>query len=263
MLPILHEYKIILILLTGYILIAHLALHQLHDQSKGQILTHFRNTTMLVVAHPDDETMFFGPTILNVLENDKPLVILCLTNGDSEGQGSLREQELKNVADSLGSLVKLRLVRESVLRDGMDESWPVEDIVLHIESHIRDCNCSIGTIVTFDSHGISGHANHHSTFLAVEKMSRKSEGRHMNYLSLQSVPVWRKFTSFLDSVLTISYTNGFLKTTHRESITLAIEMSSYPRLTRILRMHKTQMLWFRQFYMVFSRYMFINDFVLL
>ena len=47
---------------------------------------------MLVIAHPDDEVMFFSP-LLNLAARNKEslnISILCLSNGNFEGLGSTR-----------------------------------------------------------------------------------------------------------------------------------------------------------------------------
>jgi len=36
---------------------------------------------MLVIAHPDDESMFFAPTLLSMREAQTPMYVLCLSNG--------------------------------------------------------------------------------------------------------------------------------------------------------------------------------------
>ena len=38
---------------------------------------------LLVVAHPDDETMFFSPTILSLRARSIPTFVLCLSNGEA------------------------------------------------------------------------------------------------------------------------------------------------------------------------------------
>ena len=37
---------------------------------------------MLVIAHPDDETMFFSPTIHELRRRGCNVTILCLSNGE-------------------------------------------------------------------------------------------------------------------------------------------------------------------------------------
>lgn len=64
---------------------------------------------LLVTAHPDDECMFFAPTILKLVEMDRDgtdvragLHSLCLSNGDMNGLGAMREKELQGSLDVLG-----------------------------------------------------------------------------------------------------------------------------------------------------------------
>ena len=37
--------------------------------------------TLLITAHPDDECMFFAPTIIHLLANNQKLFLLCLSEG--------------------------------------------------------------------------------------------------------------------------------------------------------------------------------------
>jgi len=48
---------------------------------------HFRNSNiMLVIAHPDDEVMFFGPTLIGITKEkyQNDIRILCLSSGTLE-----------------------------------------------------------------------------------------------------------------------------------------------------------------------------------
>lgn len=49
-----------------------------------------------LIAHPDDEAMFFAPTVLALTCPDKNnrVTILCLSDGDAEGLGAIRKKEL-------------------------------------------------------------------------------------------------------------------------------------------------------------------------
>ena len=56
---------------------------------------------LLVTCHPDDETMFFGPTILSMTKNPSvSLFLLCMSNG-REG-GHIRKHELYRACKVLG-----------------------------------------------------------------------------------------------------------------------------------------------------------------
>jgi N-acetylglucosaminylphosphatidylinositol deacetylase len=53
---------------------------------------------LLVIAHPDDEAMFFSPLLIdtNAASN---ISLLCLSTGDFDGLGSCRRVELLKSAD--------------------------------------------------------------------------------------------------------------------------------------------------------------------
>lgn len=38
-------------------------------------------TTLLITAHPDDEAMFFGPLIANLVQYNNNIILLCLSQG--------------------------------------------------------------------------------------------------------------------------------------------------------------------------------------
>lgn len=59
---------------------------------------------LLLTAHPDDETMFFAPTVqaLTRPELGNHLKILCLSNGGKDGLGGVRTRELGVAARLLG-----------------------------------------------------------------------------------------------------------------------------------------------------------------
>ena len=48
---------------------------------------------LLVIAHPDDEAMFFSPLLLS-FHSKQSIFILCLSNGNIEGLGEIRTQEV-------------------------------------------------------------------------------------------------------------------------------------------------------------------------
>ena len=68
---------------------------------------------LLVTAHPDDESLFFAPTLISLLshkhdgglENAAPyaeVYTLCLSTGDADGLGKIRQQEMLRALDVLG-----------------------------------------------------------------------------------------------------------------------------------------------------------------
>jgi N-acetylglucosaminylphosphatidylinositol deacetylase len=55
---------------------------------------------LLVTAHPDDEALFFSPTLLAVPRGVQ-VFSLCLSYGDSEGLGQVRKEEFHHALDVL------------------------------------------------------------------------------------------------------------------------------------------------------------------
>lgn len=52
---------------------------------------------LLVIAHPDDECMFFLPTLLALRRSHLALYLLCLSTGNAYGKGDVRLHELRHV----------------------------------------------------------------------------------------------------------------------------------------------------------------------
>ena len=70
---------------------------------------------LLVIAHPDDEVMFFTPVLLTLMESNAQITVLCLSNGNYEGMGTIRTNEL---IKSLSMLLAERiLLIETIVSD--------------------------------------------------------------------------------------------------------------------------------------------------
>ncbi|KAH0844402.1 hypothetical protein AYO21_00871 [Fonsecaea monophora] len=93
---------------------------------------------ILLIAHPDDESMFFSPALQALthpsLQNH--LKILCMSTGNSEGLGATRKQELEKAATTLGLRRKedVFVLEDERFKDGMKEEWKSEDIALVLAS---------------------------------------------------------------------------------------------------------------------------------
>uniref|UniRef100_A0A8D2JCW2 N-acetylglucosaminylphosphatidylinositol deacetylase n=1 Tax=Sciurus vulgaris TaxID=55149 RepID=A0A8D2JCW2_SCIVU len=58
--------------------------------------------TLLVIAHPDDEAMFFAPTVLGLTRLKHRVSLLCFSAGNYYNQGEIRKKELLQSCDVLG-----------------------------------------------------------------------------------------------------------------------------------------------------------------
>lgn len=246
-----------MIIIISYVIVAYNILLKLHHESRHDAGSHFNNTTLLVMAHPDDETMFFGPTILNVVNSRGTLEILCLSTGDADSLGPTRERELNQVAAALGPLVKLSIISDHRLKDGFLDDWNMDTIQEYVENYL-ETHDNVKTLITFDDYGISGHPNHKSIHRSIMRMIRKLNGSRIKVLMLKSLSIWRKYTSFLDSIPTLIL--DLMDSQYgKNTIIRVLDFEGYATLKQTLELHSSQMVWFRQFYMLFSRYMFINE----
>lgn len=125
---------------------------------------------LLAIAHPDDEVMFFGPTILNLLRDGHSVYILCFSYGereicilnlckfetdncnlyflgDSEGQGLTRKSELWKSCRVLGVPDEnVTIIKHDHLKDGMTNRWPILPLSAHIRSFLN--SYGIDTVTT-------------------------------------------------------------------------------------------------------------------
>jgi N-acetylglucosaminylphosphatidylinositol deacetylase len=83
---------------------------------------------LLVTAHPDDECMFFGPTVLALLRQQNCRVfVLCLSNGYSKRIGRLRRLEVIKACEALGiGASDVTVMNMTCLQDDPKVEWKVE-----------------------------------------------------------------------------------------------------------------------------------------
>ncbi|CAG0886282.1 unnamed protein product [Darwinula stevensoni] len=123
---------------------------------------------LLLTAHPDDECMFFGPCILDLLENDTQVFVLCFSPG-SGGLQKVRKYELLDSCETLGiPRENVFLLNFTHLPDNPSLDWKPSLIAGLVLYHIEMLSCD--AVVTFDNTGISGHVNHRALYLGVKML---------------------------------------------------------------------------------------------
>uniref|UniRef100_A0A3P8NY67 N-acetylglucosaminylphosphatidylinositol deacetylase n=1 Tax=Astatotilapia calliptera TaxID=8154 RepID=A0A3P8NY67_ASTCA len=121
---------------------------------------------LVVTAHPDDECMFFAPTIIRLIELNATVHLLCLSEGNYYNQGAQRKKELLNSCAVLGiPASRIIIINHKKLPDDPKAEWSVSLVSSEILKHIRAH--SINMVLTFDGSGVSGHANHIAIYNAV------------------------------------------------------------------------------------------------
>jgi N-acetylglucosaminylphosphatidylinositol deacetylase len=95
---------------------------------------------LLLTAHPDDEVMFFSPTLLALDPQD--VHVVCL----SEGQGEGRVKELKESLSWIG-IEQVHVVDDDRLKDSMELYWNPRLIADLIRPFVSKLDISTVTIV--------------------------------------------------------------------------------------------------------------------
>jgi len=205
---------------------------------------------LLVIAHPDDECMFFGPTILSLLQQSQPqFYVMCLSKGNFDGLGRVRKQELWNSCTTMGiPASNILLISHDLLRDDPRADWSTDIVGKLIVSYVLSHH--IDTLITFDGHGVSGHKNHKALYFSVrELVKHKKMPKHCTPYVLESVNIFRKYIPpLLEVPLSLMMS----------PVVFMTDWKQYRLLRAAMSQHVSQYVWFRVLYLLFSRYLTIN-----
>ncbi|KAJ2957714.1 hypothetical protein NQZ79_g6593 [Umbelopsis isabellina] len=221
---------------------------------------------LLVTAHPDDECMFFGPTLTNLsakrLKNE--IHVLCLSKGDAEKLGSLRKRELVKSCQVLGVPSNhVKTIDNPDLPDSMTVEWNAALVAKFINEYASKHGIQI--IITFDEQGVSGHTNHKAAYHGAVQYIRSLADSSVQLYKLPTVTLARKYIGLGD--LPLAVTSHFMTTKSKENdasrrILFISSPAQYLIAHRAMRQHVTQLVWFRWLYVIFSRYMVINELIM-
>eukprot|EP00796_Vickermania_ingenoplastis_P000702 gene702-381_t len=203
-------------------------LDQKVKRQDGSMHPPVRGDVLLVFAHPDDEAMFFSPILLYLKQQKISCHFLCLSNGNFNAQGPVREQEVYASAAFFGIPKRnVKVVNHSELQDGMSEKWPETRVMREIEQYLEKA-MHISTVITFDADGVSSHPNHMAVHAGVKKLRNNmppafpsvGERKRFNVV----IPPGSIFTSFA-----------------------------------AMKRHASQLVWFRYLFVMFSSYTYLNE----
>jgi N-acetylglucosaminylphosphatidylinositol deacetylase len=221
---------------------------------------------ILVIAHPDDECMFFLPTLLHFrsVMGSAQVWVVCLSNGNYEGKGSLREMELKTACRIVG-VHKCFCV--NVLPDDPRATWPATTIsraldAVLLETLQQDDHFSSLTLLTFDQGGVSGHSNHVDTYRGVQYWLSHHHD-HTNTTTFQNklVTGWKLATvsNILVKYIPILWLPCRLYFHLFTPAGWCLYWTSSIRLVwRAMAAHSSQFVWYRRLSVVFSQYSYSN-----
>ncbi|KAJ2845776.1 hypothetical protein IWW36_004647, partial [Coemansia brasiliensis] len=212
---------------------------------------------LFVTAHPDDECMFFSPTMASLARRqDIAISLLCLSKGDFDGNGEIRKKELVKAAVSFGLTPdSVIIVDDPNLPDDPKKAWNVPLVARTVEAVVTAGDVDV--VFTFDKQGVSGHSNHIAAYMGVKHMALTSQRLKLHPVhvySLESVGLIRKYSSIIDTVFSLSTLLS------RNGLMFIADVQSYSMGVQAMAMHESQLVWFRKIYLAFSRYMFINTY---
>ncbi|MED6120420.1 hypothetical protein PIB30_020772 [Stylosanthes scabra] len=189
-----------------------------------------RTNVLLVISHPDDESMFFTPTINFLTSRGHNVQVLCLSIGDADGKGNIRKRELFQACVALKvPMQQVKIVNHPDLQDGF------------------------GKIITFDNYGVSGHCNHRDVHYGVSKLVYDTLQRDIDVWELVSTNILRKYSGPIDIWLTMIW--GML----HSNGTIQYLVNEYPRRSyRAMAQHASQWIWFRKLFVTLSSYTYVN-----
>ncbi|KAK9236482.1 N-acetylglucosaminyl-phosphatidylinositol de-N-acetylase [Lipomyces kononenkoae] len=230
----------------------------------------YAKNLLIVTAHPDDECLFFAPSILGVLDRNRQMTggLLVMSTGNNYGLGETRKQELLGSCKALG-IDQSRCVAldHPQLQDDPKVWWETSVIQPIVEDYVRKWD--IDAIITFDSGGVSGHINHRAVSAAISTYVAGNDKAPPSYMVVTR-PLIRKYTFLFDLPLTALpftwriITAIFVPSQHADpsysSKALAVNTwHRYIRTRAAFRSHDSQYSWDRHLYMVLSRYVWFND----
>ena len=240
------------------------------------------STLYFVIGHPDDEVMFFSPSIIELgkpkYNNDIHLV--CFSNGDAvdPSMGSIRSNELLHSATILG-VPRNKVTILSNYKDGMNITWDHAKINNSLKQIIGTSAKDL-VLITFDESGVSKHPNHISLYHGCKQFYKSfySKNKSVSLYVLKSLNFWEKYSFtlltnvelfvdylskyFISNILKININISFFQTTANSSVKIYSDLNmlsvSYAAMGYG---HFSQMVWFRYAWLVLSRYLTFNHLI--
>ncbi|KAJ3787135.1 LmbE-like protein [Lentinula aff. detonsa] len=270
-----------------HVLILSIVIAALYRPTKsGDLTTESLVTTqpqriLLVTAHPDDECLFFAPTILGLADHQRTfdasdgkknhkseLYSLCLSVGDADGLGHIRKEEYEKSLDVLGIKDRNRMTLDDpYLQDSMEESWNIDYIADVVADFVISHN--ITTILSFDQNGVSNHPNHKAIPYGIQRViSAYTVYPPPKFYVLITVPLSIKYVGILAPLVAkfdlyaINIVHSFKDRAKQNQEVMPVfvsGISDYLVALQAMHQHWSQLVWFRWLNMMFSRYMWVNE----
>ena len=206
-------------------------------------------SVLLIIAHPDDEIMFWTPTIKSLISNKIPMKILCLSNGNYDGLGPLREKEFDNLSRLL-NFPDNQIIDIPELQDNIKKKWDPSVVSEQIEEFLKN-NEDVKTVLTFDSDGVTKHSNHISCYDGLKyflnKNSNECRKRLIKAYTLDSFNFFLQYSMILPRFYTFFKRYGYFTINF---------FTSY----KWMRYYETQFNLLRKVHVICSGYSYFNSY---
>jgi len=236
------------VLVSAFILTALVLIYYVASWYKWKRIKNVKRA-LFVISHPDDECMFFGPSIVSLCSEGAEVYLLCLSAGNHKKKGRKRKKELRESCSALGiNISNITVIEHTFMQDDPRRLWQPELVAKLICKYVESYD--VDTLITFDRYGISGHKNHSSLYYGVQYL------RKHDYLPpgcrvfvLVSVNILRKYSGIMDALWSLLLSKHLY----------LLNMQQRCQVQRAMASHKSQLVWFRRLYMFFSRYPYMNS----
>ncbi|BGP18131.1 hypothetical protein JCM10213_007736 [Rhodosporidiobolus nylandii] len=211
-------------------------------------------SVLWVIAHPDDESFFFAPSILGLLGASaaRQGSLLCLSVGNHDGLGEVRRRELRDSCQQLGlERERCEVLDVPALPDDPQVWWETSDVEAAARRYIKQW--SVDAIISFDAYGVSGHANHRATSEALRDIALRDPLFPPSF-AVSSTNVLAKFTSALLLPLAC-FKRGVAALQGQRGALFVNSWAQYWQARRSFAAHASQARWFRTLFVSFSGYM--------
>ncbi len=115
-------------------------------------------SNLIVVAHPDDESIFFGGLVQR--ERKSPWHLVCVTDGNADGRGQDRNRDFRKAAKTL----KIKRAEHWDFPDHYNERLDLDRLIANLKKLEKP-----KTVFTHSILGDYGHPHHQDVCLAVHR----------------------------------------------------------------------------------------------
>lgn len=211
-----------------------------------------RRNILLVIAHPDDESMFFAPTLLYLTSKGHNVHILCLSTGNADGKGVVRQSEFYGAcAILMVPFQQVKILDNPDLQDGFNNQWDRRLIATIVEEEVK--TWGIDSLITFDKFGVSGHPNHCSVHHGICMFLWENSQENIEAWELISTSILRKYSGPMD----IWLSNLNAQCYPREQMYCLLNARPYKSYLAMAA-HYSQWVWFRKLFVLLSSYTYMN-----